>query len=344
MRAARFHDNQDIRVEEIDAPEPGSGDILVDVDACGICGSDVSEYHDGPRMPAATPYTMGHELGGTVAETGGGVDIDVGTEIVLSPLIACGECWCCDEAKYNLCQNLTVIGAQRQGAYAEQVVAPVENAVPLPAEVSTDMAAVAEPFAVAFHGLRQSPFESGHTVLVVGMGPIGLGLVQLARNAGADRIYASGHRGARRQLAGECGADAVIDPRETDPVDLIREETGKGVDVAYEVAGNKDALETAVGSTKSRGHTTILGVFKAPIEFNAQALVNPERSVNGSAAYQTGPLSDRDFGPVIDKFAAGKLEPEPLVTSRIDLEDIEEKGFDPLGDSESGEVKVLVKP
>lgn len=345
MRAARYYGNRDIRIDDIERPSPGPGDVLVDIDACGICGSDLAEYLYGPRHgDDFLPYTMGHEIGGQIADVGDGVDLEVGTEIVLSPLVACGECWCCDEAKYNLCQNLTVVGAHLQGAYAEQVVAPAENAVPLPDGVTTDQAAVAEPFTVAYRGLQKSPLRSGQSALVVGMGPIGLGLVQLAKAAGADPIYASGHREARRELARECGADVVIDPRETDPVDLIREEMDGGVDVSFEVAGNESALRDAIAAAKPSGHTTIIGVFKGDVEFNPMHLVNQERSVNGSAAYRTGPLSDRDFGAVIRKFAAGELDPDPLVTSRVGLESIADDGFEALADREQGEVKVLVKP
>lgn len=343
MRAARYYGNRDIQIDDIDRPSPGPGEILVDVDACGICGSDLAEYLYGPRREEMVPYTMGHEIGGKVADTGDGVDIEVGTEIVLSPLMACGECWCCDEAKYNLCRNLRVIGAHQQGAYAEQVVAPAENAVPLPDGVTMEQAAVAEPFTVAFHGLRKSPFQSGQSVLVVGLGPIGIGMVQLAKAAGADPIYASGHRKARRDLAAAYGADVVIDPRQTDPIETIREETGGGVDVSFEIAGRESALNDAIKSVKPGGHTTILGVFKGEIEVNPMDLVNSERSVDASAAYHTGPLSHRDFGPVLRKFASGELHPDPLVTTRLELEEIQE-GFESLADSDSGEVKVLVRP
>lgn len=345
MRAARYHGNRDIRIEDIEAPDPGPNEVLLDVGACGICGSDLAEYLYGPRHgDDHLPYTMGHELGGTVAQTGANVDLAVGTEVVLNPLVACGDCWCCAEAKYNLCRNLSVIGAHRQGGYAEQVVAPVENVIRLPADVGPDLAAVSEPYTVAFHAIQQSPLRPGQSVAVIGMGPIGLGLVQLARAAGAETVFASGHREIRRTLARESGADVVIDPRTTDPVERIREETDGGVDVAYEVAGNESALNDAIKSTKPSGHVTIVGVFKGDIEIDPMDLVNHERSVNASAAYLTGPLADREFGAVLEQFASGVLDPEPIVTSRIGLDRIVPDGFEALADREGGEVKVLVRP
>jgi len=346
MRAARYYGNQDVRIDEIDAPSPGPGEVLIDVDACGICGSDLSEYLYGPRRDddEFLPYTMGHEFGGTVAVAGEGVDLDVGTPVGVNPLVACEDCWCCDEAEYNLCRNLRVIGAHRQGAYAEQVVAPATNVIPLPDGVTPEDAAVAEPITVAYHGLLESPLRPGDSVSVVGMGPIGLGMVQLADAMGASPIVASGHREIRRDLARECGADVVVDPRETDLTERVDEVTEGGVDVAFEIAGNESALNDAIKSTKAGGHTTVLGVFKGPVEIDPMDFVNSERSIGGSAAYETGPLADRDFGVVFDMLASGELDPDPLVTSRVPLDDIVDDGFEALADRDRGQVKVLIKP
>lgn len=345
MRAARYYGNRDVRIDDVAVPSPDGDEVVIDVAACGICGSDLEEYRHGPRFDDdRLPYTMGHEVGGTVVEAGDRADVAVGTDVVLNPLVPCGDCWCCDEGRYNRCRNLEVVGAQRPGAYAERVVAPAENAIPLPGGVSPEIAAVAEPVTVAFHALLRSPLSMGESVAVVGLGPIGLGLIQLATAAGAGPIYASGHRAGRRELARKCGADIVIDPRETDPVDRVRSETNGGVDVAFEVAGRESALNDAIKVTRPGGHATLIGVFGEPAEIDPMDLVNDERSINASAAYQTGPMADRDFGAVLRKIAAGAIDPELLVTSRIDLEDIVADGFEALADGESGEVKVLVRP
>lgn len=330
----------------MEAPSPDEGEVLVEVAACGICGSDLAEYLHGPRYDDDDylPYLMGHEIGGTVVAAGEGADVETGTEVVVNPLVACGECWCCEEANYNLCRDLTVVGAQRPGGYAERVAVPAGNVVPLPDGVSPELAAVAEPLAVAFHAVLQSPLRTGQSVGVVGTGPIGLGVVQLADAAGAGPIYASGHREARRALARECGADVVIDPRETDPIERIRADTDGGVDVAFEMAGRESALNDAIRAAKPGGHTTLVGVFEGETEIDPMDLVNHERTVNASAAYQTGPLASREFGAVLRKFASGEVDPELLVTSRIDIDDIVEDGFEALADGEGEEVKVLVRP
>ena len=345
MKAARYYGNRDVRIDDVEAPSADAGEVLIDVEACGICGSDLGEYVYGPRRDddEYLPYTMGHELGGTVAAVGEGVDLDVGTAVGVNPLIACEDCWCCDAGNYNLCRNLQVIGAHRQGGYAEQVVVPAGNVIPLPDDLSPADAAVAEPLTVAYHGLLESPLRPGHSAVIVGMGPIGLGMVQLAKAAGASPVIASGHRESRRRLAAECGADIVVDPRETDLAERVAEETEGGADVSFEVAGNESALVDAITSTKASGHTTVLGVFKGSVEIDPMEFVNHERTINGSAAYETGPRAAEEFGAVYEMLATGELDAELLVTSRIALDDIVD-GFEALADSESGEVKVLVEP
>lgn len=345
MRAARYYGDREIRVDDVEPPEPAAGEVVLDVEACGICGSDLGTYLHGPLGGSEhLPLTLGHEVGGTVAGVADGVDVDVGTDVVLNPLVACGECWCCAEGNYNLCRNLTVVGAQRAGGYADRVTAPATNVVALPDGVTAEMAAVSEPYAVAFHAIRTSPFRPGDSVAVVGMGPIGLALVQLVRASGAGRVYASGHRDSRRALAAECGADVVVDPRETDPVERVRADLDGGVDVSFEVAGNEGALNDALGMVKPSGRATLVGVYAGGAEIDPMTLVNHERSLGASAAYQTGPLADREFAPILDGFASGELDPAALVTSRIDLEDIVDDGFEALADGDRGEVKVLVEP
>ncbi|MFC6724251.1 alcohol dehydrogenase catalytic domain-containing protein, partial [Halobium palmae] len=141
MQAARYYGNRDVRIDDVEEPSPGADDVVIEVAACGICGSDLGEYLHGPRHEGDDylPYTMGHELAGTVVEAGENADVEVGTEIVLNPLVPCGDCPSCDEARYNLCRNLEVIGAQRPGGYAERVTAPAGNVVPLPDGVSPEL-------------------------------------------------------------------------------------------------------------------------------------------------------------------------------------------------------------
>ncbi|MFB6352815.1 MAG: zinc-binding dehydrogenase [Halobacteriales archaeon] len=343
MEAALFYGPGEMRVEDVDEPSPGPGEVLVDVAACGICGSDLHFYEDGFPREVDYPVTLGHEVSGTVVETGEGVDIEIGTEVVLSPHTPCGECWCCEEALYNLCRNLNATSA-KPGGYAEFVVERAENAMPLPDGVDVEDAAIAQPVGVGLHAVRQSPLGLGDSAAVFGSGPIGLGALQFAKAAGAGPLFVSEPQPSRREVAADFGADVLIDPAEEDPVERIHDETGRGVDVAFEAVGLETTLTQAVESTKAGGHTTVIGVFGDEVEFSPQLLVSSQRSVSGSTSHQLGPMVTKEYDVVLRQLASGELDASTYVTSRIGLGDIVEDGFEALLDDDSDERKILVCP
>jgi len=345
MKAAQFYGPEDIRLEEIDAPTPEPDEVLVDVAACGICGSDLHFYEDGfPNREVDYPITLGHEVGGTVVEVGDEVDdVEVGTDVVLSPHTPCYDCWSCENALYNLCQNLKATSA-RPGGYAEQVCEKASNAIPLPDGVSPANAAIAQPVSVGLHAVRESGIGLGDSALVVGAGPIGLGAVRFAKSAGAGPLYVSEPTDSRREIAGDFGADVLIDPTEEDPVERVREETDVGVDFAFEAVGHETTLAQAVESTRPAGHTTVIGVFGGAADFEPQHLVRYQRSVAGSTSHQLGPKVTKEYDVVLRQLASGELDAEQYVSSRIGLEDVVEKGFEALLDEDSEERKILVTP
>jgi len=344
MKAAQFYGPEDIRIEEIDAPEPEAGEVLLDVAACGICGSDLHFYEDGfPHREIDYPITLGHEVGGTVIDTGEGVDIEVGTDVVLSPHTPCYDCWYCESALFNLCENLNATSA-KPGGYAEQVTETAENAIPLPDGVSAEDAAIAQPVGVGLHAVRQSGLGLGDSAVVVGTGPIGLGAVRFAKSVGAGPLFVSEPNDSRREIAGEFGADVLIDPEEEDPVERIHEETGTGADYAFEAVGHEATLAQAVESTRGGGHTTVIGVFGDEIDFDPQELVRNQRSIGGSTSHQLGPKVHKEYDVVLRQLASGELDAEKYVSSRISLDDVVEKGFETLLDGSSEERKILVTP
>lgn len=345
MRAARYYGNRDIRLDEINAPTPDRGEVLIDVAACGICGSDLHIYKNGEDRyeESDLPSTIGHEVGGTVVNTGEDVEIEEGTDVVVNPHIACEECWCCEKGMYNLCRNLSPT-AVSPGGFTEQIVAPVENLIPVPAGVSPEVAATAQPLSVALHAVRKSPVGLGDSVAVVGAGPIGLGVVGFAKSAGAGPIYVSEPRQSRRSIAEEFGGDVVIDPTEENPVELIREDTGMGVDVAFEAVGHETTMNQAIKAAKPGGHTKVIGVFDGDANIDPQDLVRHERTVSGSTSHQIGPLAKDEYGTTLRQIATGALDSDRYVTSRIDLSDIVEEGFERLVNGAEDEVKILVRP
>lgn len=356
MRAAMYHGREDVRVEEIDPPTgPEADELRISVTACGICGSDLHEYAAGPiAVPDGLPHPitgetrpipLGHEFAGEVVELGDEVDgVSVGDPVTVNPLIYCGECRHCTAGNYNWCESGGFVGLSGGGGgLSEEIVVPQEKAVRLPDAIPAEYGALAEPFSVGFHAVRTSDLSPGDAVAVYGTGPIGLTVVQAARAAGAGTIYAVEPRDARRDLASSVGADEVLDPTETDPVEHIHGRTGGGVDVSFEVAGVEQTVQDAVATTAAGGHTTVVSQFEGAVEIDPNVFVVGERSLNGTLAYEGGPRSHEEFGPVVDMFASGALDPDPLVSSRIALERVVEDGFEALLDPDSEAVKVLVE-
>jgi len=356
MQAATYHGRKDIRVEEVPEGTVGAGEVRIDIDACGICGSDLHEYTAGPIFvpegdphpvsEEAAPIRMGHEYSGTIAEVGDEVTgLAVGDAVAVNPILYCGECRQCHEGNYHICDSIGFIGLSGgNGGFAESAVVDAEHAVPLGDAVPVEHGALVEPLSVALHAVRRSGLQAGDAVAVFGSGPIGLAVIQCARVAGAGTIFVSEPREARRERAADCGAAELIDPMSTDPVEYIHDHTNGGADVTFEVAGVEPSFNAAVESTAPGGRTTIVSIWEEEISTHLNNLVLGERTVTGTLAYLGGPRSTEEYGMVIEMLADGRLDPDPFITGRIGLEELVEDGFDRLIDPDSDHVKILVKP
>lgn len=352
MRAARYYGPEDVRVEDVDPDPVGPGDVRIAVAATGICGSDLHEYTAGPMtIPEephpvtgdALPFTIGHEIGGRVTETGRDVDIPHGTTVVVNPIVWCGSCRSCDRGAYHRCENGGFVGLSTNGGFAENVVVSAEKVVPVPESVSPELAALVEPFSVGLHAIHRADLTAGDSVAVFGAGPIGNTVVQSALAVNADPVYVSEPHDGRCEYAAQVGADHTIDPTEEDPVERIIADTG-GVDVAFEVAGVERTLNQAIDCTRSGGRTTVVSLFEEQAAIDPFDLVTRERTVNGSASFLGGPRAREEAETVARNVADGTLDAELLVSSRIDLERIIEDGFERLLDPDNDEMKVLVRP
>lgn len=357
MKAAIYHGREDVRVEPVEEQDLGPGQVRIAVEACGICGSDLHEYAEGPiAIPADAPHpltgetlplTMGHEFSGTVVETGANVDgPTTGDAVVVNPIIACEECQYCREGRYSLCDSLMNVGIHGGGGgFAENVVVPAENAVVLPDGVSFGHGALVEPLSVGLHAVRQSGLAAGDTAAVFGAGPIGLGVLQAAIAAGAREVYVSEPRDARRELAERLGATEAIDPSETPPPKAISKATGGGTTVAFEVAGVEATMTQAIRTTRKAGTVVVVSLFEETPRVDPNHVMLAERTVVGSYGYSGGPLAGHgEFATVMRMLQDGRLDPEPMITGRITLDDIVAEGFERLRDPASDHVKILVEP
>ncbi|WP_219417068.1 alcohol dehydrogenase catalytic domain-containing protein [Pseudonocardia nigra] len=324
-RAVRWHGAGDVRLETVELSPPGPGEVLVAVAWCGVCGSDLHEVADGPHgIPverphplsgAVAPVTLGHEFAGTVAAVGPDVDgVQVGGRVAVEPNYRCGRCTACREGRYEVCDGFGFAGLMGDGGLAEYALVPAYMVRPLPTGFDLAAAAVLEPAAVALHGIRRSTFAAGRAALVVGLGPVGLLVCALLREAGAAVVVGVDPVPARRDLATRLGATAALAPDE-DVAATVRALTGgDGAHVAFEVVGAQATLDAALGSLRSGGELLLLGLVDR-LTLPAFDMVNAELRLTTSVGY-------RDcHDELIELVSDGRLDLCALVTDVVALED-----------------------
>ena len=327
MRAAVFTGGgRPLEVRTIARPEPGAGEILVRVAACGLCHSDLHYMDHGVPTFKAPPLVLGHEIAGTVVGVGEGVDAaKVGTDVLLAPVTTCGACVACRTGRENVCAAQKMIGNNVDGGFAEFVVTSVRDAFPLPPELPLEESSViADALTTAFHAVvRRGAVAPGETVAVYGCGGLGLNVTQVAAMIGA-RVVAVDIDPRKLAVARELGADAVVDAREPDVAKRVRRATDGGVDVAIEAIGRPPTQEEAVASLRTGGRLVLLGSSSQPMTLPGGRVMYRELSVIGTLGCR-----GVDFPVVIDLVRRGKLAVRPLVTHRHTLDGINE-GFDQL--------------
>jgi len=341
MKALRWHGREDLRLEDIPEPSPGPGLLKVKVGLAGICGTDLKEYAAGPCLvnPEKAPLTMGHEFAGTVAAVGEGVTgFAAGDRVSGVGYWYCGDCYYCKKGNYNLCVNSNFSGLDIDGCMAEYYVTPAYACYRLPDSVSDEAGALVEPLAVALHAVSQGKVKPGDTVAVVGDGAIGLCSLLAARAAGAAGVYlVAKHRG-RGELAVQMGADGVIYLDDGSPAERLKELTGgPGADAAIECVGKPDTPLLAAGLLRRGGAAVIAGVFEQPGTFDFSAITFTEVTMVGSSIYV-------DEGrTAVELIANGSIDPTPVITSRVTLENAVEKGFRALLHDKEAHIKVLLQ-
>ena len=345
MKAARWHNRKDVRVEEIEIPEiRKEKQVKIAVKYAGICGSDLHEYLGGPIfIPANEPHpytgekapiTMGHEFCGEIIEIGSGVTkFKVGDRVTVEPIHAKDGL----KGKYNLDPNLNFIGlAGGGGGFSEYIVVNEDQAHKLPENVDFEQGALTEPAAVGLYAVRQSRVKAGDTAAVFGCGPIGLLVIDALRAAGASRIYAVELSPERQAKAKELGA-IIVDPAKEDAVESIRKQTNGGVNVSFEVTGVPVVLQQALDVAEKGGELIVVSIWEKPATIHPNEIVIQEKTMSGVIAY-------RDVFPkVLELMGQGYFSKDLLVTKRIKLDDIVEEGFEALV-KEKSQVKILVSP
>lgn len=351
MKAARFYGRNDIRIDDIPEPATRPGTVKVEVEWCGICGTDLHEYLDGPIFapPADAPHpltgetvpiTLGHEFAGVVAEVGDGVDdVRIGDRVVVEPYIICGRCDACKNGRYNVCQSLGFVGLSGYGGGFSQFVVAERRWIHALGELATDVGALIEPLAVAYHAVRLSGAKPSHSAVVFGAGPIGLVTTASLRAAGVEQVIVVEPAAVRKAKAEIAGAANVLDPTAGDVVQQILDLTdGRGADVSFECAGIDAVLSSAIRSTRAGGTCVNVAIWGHEARVAMNDLVFREINVLGSLAYAN------DHPATIEMVASGRVDPYQFITGRIALDDIVKSGFEELISNKEENVKILVKP
>ncbi|MFL1377610.1 MULTISPECIES: 2,3-butanediol dehydrogenase [unclassified Nocardiopsis] len=349
MRALRLHGPRDLRVDEVPEPQVVPGTVKIRVGWNGICGFDVRNYLDPvlpdeylhPVLRTHGPHVQGHEFSGRVVEAAADVrGLAQGAVVAVEPLVFDGSCAACRRGEYNLCENFGFIGLMGGGGgMSEYVVVPADRVHRMPDDVSPTVAALVEPLAVAWHAVRRSGAGEDDEVLVVGAGPVGLGVVMAARAHGAAHVTVSEVSALRRRVAAELGADLVLDPAETDVVAAVRDRAPLGADVSFETSGaGNDALAVLIGALRKGGRAVTVSEGR-PVLLDPAVLAFTEIDLVGSFGY--GPV---DFPEVIDAIGRGALRPKGMITDRLSLEEARDKGYEELIAHGEDHVKILVHP
>jgi erythritol/L-threitol dehydrogenase len=353
MKAVVCHGPEDYRLEEARVPVAGPGEVVIRVDATGICASDVKCFTGAPLFwgdPHRTgyceaPVTPGHELIGTVVALGEGAGekhaLNLGDVAISEQIIPCGECRFCTRGQYWMCQPHIIYGFKQQafGAWAEFMKFPAgARNYRVPETVSRRHAALIEPLACSIHAVRRGNIELGDTVVVAGCGTLGLGMVGAAALKSPGRLVAMDLSDARLEVARKLGADVTINPSREDPIQTIRDLTdGYGCDVYIEASGHPKAVEQGLHMIRKLGTFVEFSVMREPVTVD-WTIIGDTKELNIHGAH-LGPYC---YPLAIDYIARGLINVDPIITHELPLEQFED-GIHMVHRAKDS-IKVLLRP
>jgi len=346
MRALRKTDARPgAELSEVAVPTPGEGEVLVRVHATSICGTDlhIFDWNEWAqkRIPRV-PITFGHEVAGHVEAVGPEVHhIEPGAFVAAETHIACGQCSTCRTGRAHICENLRILGIDTDGAFADYVVLPAQNAWVVGDGIHPDVASIMEPFGNAVHaafGIGGGEDLATNAVAVIGCGPIGLFAVGIARALGAWKVVAVEPNDYRRAMASRMGADLLIDPLEVDPVESVLAATnGTGAEVVLEMSGNPRAIDQGTRMLARGGRMSLLGLPDGPVtlDLNDQVIFKEARlqGITGREMFRT-------WQQTTTLLSTGRVDVTPVITHRFPLEKFAE-AFDVTASGRSGKVMLL---
>lgn len=329
MLATRLRGIGDIRSEEVPVPDPAPGEVLVRVEACGICGTDRHLLHG--EFPSKPPLTLGHEFAGIVVGQGAGVTIPLGTRVTCDPNTWCGTCAQCRRGRVNLCANNVATGIHRDGGFAEYCAFPAHKAHELPADLDPRHGAFCEPLACTLHGIDMGAPVAGERVMILGGGVIGMLALQLCAAAGAEVMLVTrqpSKQALGRGLGAACAAADAAGARALWP---------EGADLVVECAGVVDTVEMAPRLTRSGGRVVVLGVLPAGQTVRVEPFDLLFREVQMLSSF-INPFTQERAAAMI---ATGRIRIDPLISRCLSLREAAAAIANP---PQPGEIRAIVLP
>lgn len=343
MKALVLEKYYEFTLRDTEIPELAPGWVLIKVEACGICGSDVHGM-DGSTGRRQPPVIMGHEASGVIHRiTPEVTGWKVGDRVTFDSTISCGECFHCKRGEINLCDNRRVLGVscdeyRQNGAFAEFVAVPAHILYAIPENISYEQAAMVEAVSVAVHATAISNVQAGDTAVVVGCGMIGLLCVQALKAAGCGKVVAIDQFQEKLEMARNLGANVVIHASDPEISGKVRHETNRrGADLVLEAVGIEATVNLAIDCTRKGGTVTLVGNLATDVRFPLQKVVTRQIRVQGSCA------SAGEYPLCLELIASGKIKVDGLISKIAPLEEGNE-WFHRLYNKEPGLMKVILKP
>lgn len=327
----------EIEFKNVPIPQIKPGEVLIKIMKIGVCGSDIHVYH-GKHPFTKYPVTQGHEVSGEIVGVGEGVDnLHVGQKVTIEPQVVCGKCHPCRNGKYNLCEELKVMGFQTTGAASEFFAVEASKVTPIPDEMSFDEGAMIEPLAVAVHAIKRAGDVEGQKIVVIGAGPIGILVAQAAKAMGAEKTMVTDISNFRLQKAKECGVDFVYNTKEVDFGDAVIEAFGPDkADVIFDCAGNDITIGQAIKYARKGSTIILVAVFEDMAKVDLAVLNDHELDLNTSMMYR-----HEDYVDAIRFVREGKIKLRPLISKVFPFKQYKD-AYEHIDQNSEETLKVLI--
>ncbi len=337
MKAAKYEGKGKISIIDIPKPIPQKDEVLVQVKYTGICGSDLEIYKTG-LLPAKV--VLGHEIMGYIAEIGPDVkEWKNGDRVTIFPIISCDHCHFCRKSQSNLCIYEDSIGLGQDGGYAEYVLAKQDQLYRIPEGIPDKHGTVFDQIATTSLALRESNYIPGSHTAILGLGTMGQFFLQYLKVVGAKTITVVEINPYRLNVAKKFNPDLALNKLALAKIKRIPKRDFGGVDFVFECTGHQTVVDAALSIVKKGGTVVQIGIWDKPIEINLFKYVWHQIRIQGIWSY-----TRKDFEYAIDLVAKKLIDPEPIVTKIIPLDDIVEEGFESAIDPETKDIKILVEP